>query len=36
MLSVQVLKGSLETDSVGKETWSGEETESPTLPLLGC
>jgi hypothetical protein len=35
MLPVQVLGGNLESVSAGKEAWSGEETESPTLPLLG-
>jgi hypothetical protein len=35
MLPVQVLWGSLETYSAGEEAWSGEGTESPTLPLLG-
>jgi hypothetical protein len=34
MLPVQVLWGSLESDSTGEEAWSGEGTKSPTLPLL--
>jgi hypothetical protein len=35
MLLVQVLGRSLESEPTGAEAWSGEGTESSSLPLLG-